>query len=45
MTAILNRDLKSSTRDRFEKILPKPLIGLRLSSFGSSFSVLIVIPT
>ncbi len=45
MIAILNRDLTSSTRDRLEKSRPNPLIGFKLLSFGSSFSVLKISPT
>ena len=45
MMMILKIDLTSSTSERLEKILPKPLIGLRLSSLGSSFSVETTSPT
>ena len=37
--AILIKDLASSTRERLEKILPKPLIGFSRPGLKLSFSV------
>ena len=39
MMAIFIKDLASSTRERLEKILPKPLIGFSRPGLKLSFSV------
>ena len=45
MIAIFKSDFKSSTTERLEKMRPKPVMGLSLSSLKESGSVVNMKPT